>query len=1351
MVGLFPSLSQALVILPVKTAGDLNRLSKNLVDSAPTAGNYDLEFSHYKNAGQLKVDKPSANVQVLQLKRSSPDSDNVIEVDSTFIDVKQMTGTLILKGLAIHLNKPKATLIAGADNVKVNHNLVIDSCFIYADSLDVPFLSWQSDTSATVEIKNSWFVVRAGIPANVGMQISAPTILLNGNLFNFPGYINGKDIGKKVEVVSNTVNRTQFDMVGRQVQKPTYFFNQNLIAHHGAGSYFGPSLHWVASLTGFDLPRSFISYNRLYSTWLGFDYPDNKKFSVGEGNKLDSTYDGKPVTELWNWYTDVKDSASGMLSGSGSKIHYNVVPGQGVTNFSGILSAYYKPAGFPRRIDPGIVRDTVVFDPALRGRYPIAGSSLYFGQFQLDSIRMSTRSPYGKPLLLAKNEAGLFARQPAPTRASADSIYENQAFMARYFVLADSGNTPRGNLVVPKADHQAAEDRLRFSKVDLSGMTAMADFPFTGILPKDLRMLNRIFGFLTTASVKDGTVDFGQQAGTTPAWSSGTDSIYWFMPPDTRIPVTYSKTGPDANLYLASAPFTTENSNPLLGGARFAAYLVEKLSVPKDGANFTFTDGSIRAVSPSGYQLYVDSTVAYDKTNYGEGTPTGFSFAWKGRTTADTLVLNLKAKPNTEAFVLIKGNPTPQPLPQYHADSTGFFRIPIGMDDSAKVFLLAVKYNIVGGAKGYDGDLPGNVTVTGLTSATSGKMAFAETTAEILKLQGAVPDTNFRNVKFLGGRTQAGIGITLNAPYGISFAVSSVLDSTRVEAWAFDTTDSVWRRLPNVALFSGKAGISGVPFSGRHIVVVERIEAPEIYVTPTLPVVAGNTLSLNLKILKTAGPVQLYCVQTKSIDVFDTTVESVCQPIAPTDTARALLSTDKAYLYRIIYFTGADTVRVVREYQLVPGVGWNAKENFPGDQKVGIGGKWRLLGFPVKGLVGDFLARTGPPPNKDSIRDTTLLLRLRSEPAAWDTVKAWAKDTVNPGTAFLFAASGEVTMKTEALNIVRTPKPETLHVGSGWHFIANPFPISLKKSHVRTVPQHSMMFKTLTYEPTAVAQKYGWDTNVVALNRFHGYAYYSPGPELIIFDPAFSDGSVSASVAKRKTSADALGSRFRIEVAGVGMGAASVALTTVPGEIPIPVLSTPSSRLEMRLGAREGLWIKPVGNLAGIDEQVEIRSAGAGNAVFQAGEGKAFLLIDEATGAQYAGITSVEMPVDAGSRTYRLLAGDAAFISGRRQAFFANLPTVMALSQNYPNPFRGRTSVSLDWPATQSPDRRAVLAVYDMQGRNVSRIRLDGIRAGRQTLVLDASGWQPGLYIYSLKVTAGGRTSRLQKRMMVSP
>ena len=75
------------------------------------------------------------------------------------------------------------------------------------------------------------------------------------------------------------------------------------------------------------------------------------------------------------------------------------------------------------------------------------------------------------------------------------------------------------------------------------------------------------------------------------------------------------------------------------------------------------------------------------------------------------------------------------------------------------------------------------------------------------------------------------------------------------------------------------------------------------------------------------------------------------------------------------------------------------------------------------------------------------------------------------------------------------------------------------------------------------------------------------------------------------------------------------------------------------------------------------------------------------------------------------------------------LPTVVQLHQNFPNPFNPSTQISFILPEAQ----QVSLVVYDMLGREVAVLaRQQMMPAGSTTFNFDASGLSSGMYIYRL-------------------
>lgn len=75
-----------------------------------------------------------------------------------------------------------------------------------------------------------------------------------------------------------------------------------------------------------------------------------------------------------------------------------------------------------------------------------------------------------------------------------------------------------------------------------------------------------------------------------------------------------------------------------------------------------------------------------------------------------------------------------------------------------------------------------------------------------------------------------------------------------------------------------------------------------------------------------------------------------------------------------------------------------------------------------------------------------------------------------------------------------------------------------------------------------------------------------------------------------------------------------------------------------------------------------------------------------------------------------------------------DIETITAsLSQNRPNPFTSTTTIECTLPETISD---AALRVYDLQGKQIMKLRVDG--RGKTSVTIDGSTLSAGIYIYSL-------------------
>ncbi|MDQ3002541.1 MAG: T9SS type A sorting domain-containing protein, partial [Fibrobacterota bacterium] len=569
-----------------------------------------------------------------------------------------------------------------------------------------------------------------------------------------------------------------------------------------------------------------------------------------------------------------------------------------------------------------------------------------------------------------------------------------------------------------------------------------------------------------------------------------------------------------------------------------------------------------------------------------------------------------------------------------------------------------------------------------------------------------------------------------------------------------------WSVVPVSGIQIGKRfTLAQVPANAKVVAVVERLQSTDVYVQG-VPIVTGDKLIFAPNYVNDSiRHITHYCLELKSVNATGGLTPSGCKisdkkGILIPDTVS--LEPNSAYLYRIQYFIGDEKISG-RQFETLVGTRFNPKSVVDGNPDILDKAKhqWHLIGFPIGGPLSRIMSLQ-PTTIGSTEQDTTVVLRVSKNQAksVFDTLKNWRSHPVKPGDAFFMASAHPIKTTLVAGDTALPLSPFPITPDTGWNFIANPFPTNMALAKIRSVPKRPLTFHRLV---TTIEQKngeasrtYSWAIETVSLRGFYGYAFYSVPGEQLIFDPLADTASATPAI---KTASAAPAAELHARISSP-WGASAATLSSMPGQINIPFLPTPASGPQLRLGGKGGYMIKAVSDPSRIDEAMEIRSPAKGTASFtlttplQAG--MAMRLIDLGSGKVYDEAGARNLSVSEGSRSFRLIAGDESFVEARTRSFRDAAPREIGISQNYPNPFRGRTKVELQWPVWNGGARKAVLEVIDVQGRIVERINLGEIRVGRQLLTLDASGWSPGIYLYRLTVNTGERPIRLQKRMLVS-
>jgi hypothetical protein len=118
--------------------------------------------------------------------------------------------------------------------------------------------------------------------------------------------------------------------------------------------------------------------------------------------------------------------------------------------------------------------------------------------------------------------------------------------------------------------------------------------------------------------------------------------------------------------------------------------------------------------------------------------------------------------------------------------------------------------------------------------------------------------------------------------------------------------------------------------------------------------------------------------------------------------------------------------------------------------------------------------------------------------------------------------------------------------------------------------------------------------------------------------------------------------------------------------------------------------------------------------------------------------------LEAGNYTYRLkqIDFDGTFYYSEEVNVIVELPLVYSLEQNYPNPFNPSTTIKYSIPE----DGFVKLSVFNLLGEEVTTLVNNLQKAGRYEVVLDASGFASGVYLYRLETQ---NFSSIKKMLLV--
>jgi len=119
-----------------------------------------------------------------------------------------------------------------------------------------------------------------------------------------------------------------------------------------------------------------------------------------------------------------------------------------------------------------------------------------------------------------------------------------------------------------------------------------------------------------------------------------------------------------------------------------------------------------------------------------------------------------------------------------------------------------------------------------------------------------------------------------------------------------------------------------------------------------------------------------------------------------------------------------------------------------------------------------------------------------------------------------------------------------------------------------------------------------------------------------------------------------------------------------------------------------------------------------------------------------------------GNYNYRLkqidFNGNHAYFSLSNEVI-VGVPSTYALSQNYPNPFNPTTKIDYDLPY----DGKVSITLYDLTGREVSKLVNEVKTAGYYTVQFNASNLSSGMYLYRISAEGNNNSFITSKKMVL--
>ncbi len=1304
----------------VDAPGSLTTIAAQIQASPASDKVHHVRFKSYQNVGAFSLTSLAADSLIFERDSESAE---VVVFSGTLFQMKNINAAVVFHNLAFKAQNAASIWLDAQVGSSPNRNLLLDSCQIFADSINTTVLSWLGDTGSRVEFKRSFLATTRGGPS-AKIDLNSNALTLSNCYVNFPGVLAATTAGP-LSFTNNTFNRVQFQLNGNF--SGTYAFARNLFAHPPAQnrlSVGGAQKFLMAPLVTYASGTA--SQNARFDTWAGYDHPSSAAFPSPSNSTLSPFGDS---LALWN-FNSTGDSVRGYLNPSGSFPAYTVYPSDSTLSIrlsvrDSIIAAF-SAALIPRSISiiygttayPNTTDSTRTFwfkDTTIQMAGPVAIKSLRFPQ----------GVPSGLPILFSQSGVSFV---PGVLGQESGLDFANNSPSSKVFIPAFAGqNTPKGSNMAVKG--LSADTALIFAAVTQAGRTF--------ILTPSLTSSNKRWRFIqqggkslrlrdSTNARATGQVQFGlAKVGADAPFIA--DSLTWWLGGN-----SFSTATDSLGKYWGKAP----------SAPPFQSILIERLAIGKGGDTLLLPQGRTISVSANGHQLKVDSSFLPTQSLFPDmgSFSHGISMDWPGRKAGDSLFLELKKSTSFQKAFVLAGN-TATPLTPVKEDSATV-TVALEIGDSGKPVFLAHRYSIAANVKT---DLAlGQDSIKALLSTTPGGIGldtnFVPTGLDLTSARVMAK----RNISLTNLQVQGNYKLVLNAK------APGLPDSVKVRV--FD--GSAWDTASYSTAGANRYSVTLTPNS-KYVLIYETLLGPDsIPNPPSNPptiLLQGNRFNVTLNLTNA----EKTKIKSFRLDLFamdrNGKMSNATANFLPIDSTASMdLKPETIYAYRIIYQSPGDKVSLDTTWIPLNGTSLNpsALQQSVPLQKARF---QHLVGFPFSGTYSQNLE---PGLSSKVAADKVFLRKLSN--GNWVSLPANANPVLERGAGYLMATTVPFQPKINSSSLPNLI-PDTLHLQeTGWHLVSNPFPFPFQDAKIKLDTSAVSLFRTLRRLDTA-ASSTGYDWPIVdTLNPFEGFLVYAFKPTNLIFDPFVPSRAQGAG----KVSAELPSQQLNLVLSDEN-DFSSMSFYSAGPYRPTPYFPAPDARLEMKVGGNGGFYMKPVSRLDSLREDMEIVST-TGGAVTLSVSGSGIRkpkassqqlpdmrLIDLQSGRVYQSQEFNAVQVQSGSNTFKFLTGPSANLDKAVETYLNGLPSAFSLEQNFPNPFQGQTRIKFNIPARLGKILKGKIEVFNLSGKTMAVVPLDGLTVGSRTMSLSNANWKPGIYFYQLSIHTDRGILAQRKKMIL--